>query len=128
MRALYMNQGILLFFQILPKKAKHLNQVCNKLNIKTKVVNPADYNQTLGYLDGIQGFAKENKPHSPQTISDEMLLFSGISSELLDRFLAECKAAFIPPTPLKAIITMHNIFWTPKELYAELKKEHSSMS
>lgn len=123
-----MNQSILLFFQIQPQKAKQLNQVCNKLNIKTKVVNPVEYNQTLGYLAGIQGFSKRNKPHSPQTIADEMLLFSGISSELLDRFLAACKASYIPQTPLKAMITMHNIFWTPEELYAELKKEHSRMS
>ena len=123
-----MNQGILFFFQIQHTKANQLNQVCNKLNIKTKVINPRDYNQSLGYLAGIQGFSKENKPLGAHTISDEMLLFSGISSELLDCFLAECKASFIPPTPLKAIITMHNIFWTPKELYEELKKEHSRMS
>ncbi len=123
-----MKQGLLLFFQIQPQKAKQLNQVCNKLNIKTKVVNPVDYNQTLGYLAGIQGFSKENKPHTAQTVSDEMLVFSGISSELLDCFLAECKASFIPPTPLKAIVTMHNIFWTPVELFQELKNEHSRMS
>lgn len=122
------NQGIVLFFQIPPQKAKQLNQVCNRLNIKTKVVNPKDYNQTLGYLAGIQGFSKEAKSHAPKTVAGEMLLFSGISSELLDQFLSECKASFIPPTPLKAIVTMHNIYWTPEQLYQELKKEHSLMS
>lgn len=123
-----MNQAIVLFFQIPPKKAEQLTQVCNKLHIKTKVVNPFDYNQTLGYLAGIQGFSKENNPHATETVSSEMLLFSGINSELLDRFLSECKASFIPPTPLKAILTMYNIFWTPGELYQELKKEHRIMS
>lgn len=122
-----MKQGIVLFFQIQPQKAKQLNQVCNRLNIKTKVIHPVDYNQTLGYLADIQGFSKGNKPHATQTVSGEMLLFSGIRSELLDRFLSECKASFIPPTPLKAVITMHNIFWTPEELYQELKKEHNRM-
>ena len=122
------NQGIVLFFQIPPQKAKQLNQVCNRLNKKTKVVNPKDYNQPLGYLAGIQGFSKGNKTHAPETVAGEMLLFSGISSELLDQFLSECKASFIPPTPLKAIVTMHNIYWTPEQLYQELKKEHSLMS
>lgn len=123
-----MEQGIVLFFQIQPQKAKQLNHVCNRLNIKTRVINPVDYNQTLGYLAGIQGFSKERKPHATKIFSGEMLLFSGISSDLLDRFLSECKSSFIPPTPLKAVITMHNIFWTPEELYEELKKEHNLMS
>lgn len=123
-----MNQAILLLFQIQSQKAKQLHQVCNKLHIKTKIVNPTDYNQSLGYLAGIQGFSRGNKPHAPKTVSGEMLLFSGINSELLDCFLSECKASLIPPTPLKAILTMHNIFWTPEELYQELSAEHSRMS
>lgn len=49
---------------------------------------------------------------------------SGIDSELLDKFLSEYKKNGIEPINYKAVLTVNNIFWTPEELFAELKKEH----
>ena len=58
----------------------------------------------------------------------EMLVFSGMDSEMIDTFLDQYKKASIPPIGLKAIITQHNIFWTAEELYKELFKEHSKFN
>ena len=57
-------------------------------------------------------------------LSDEMMVFSGIDSELLDKFLSEYKKNGIEPINYKAVLTVNNIFWTPEELFTELKKEH----
>ena len=53
-------------------------------------------------------------------LSDEMMVFSGIDSELLDKFLSEYKKNGIEPINYKAVLTVNNIFWTPEELYFPL--------
>ena len=40
------------------------------------------------------------------------------------KFLSEYKKNGIEPINYKAVLTVNNIFWTPEELFAELKKEH----
>ena len=56
-----------------------------------------------------------------------MLVFSGLTSDDIDEFLASYKKSMLPPINLKAVITMYNINWTPEALYSELLKEHMKM-
>lgn len=57
----------------------------------------------------------------------EMLIFSGMDSAAVDRFLAEYRKDGIEPVSLKAVITPHNIFWTAEKVYRELEREHGSL-
>lgn len=118
--------GIILLFQIENNKAKQIQQICNSLQIRCKQVSPSDFNQTLGYLAGISGFKKGKAPLSEKTFPSEMLVFSGIPQPLLDQFLSRYKQALLSPIALKAIITIHNINWTPWQLVTELQKEHAN--
>ena len=83
-----------------------------------------DYAQKLGYLAGIQGFKREKAVYCGGAFPKEMLIFSGLNSNEVDTFLAEYKKTGLSPIDLKAIVTQHNVFWTPETLFRELMKEH----
>lgn len=117
------NQAHILLFRVEPIKAGRIEGLCKKLGIGVSKIAPAMYSQKLGYLAGIPGFPKEEKPYTGPELPAEMMVFSGISDRL-DQFLAEYKQAAIPPIGLKAVITPHNIFWSAEDLYQELFKEH----
>lgn len=119
-----MSKSILLF-NINFIKSGQIQNICKKLNITVKSVPSSMYSQKMGVIAEISGFKKENtNTSSVVPFTSEMLVFSGITSKDLDRFLAEYKAANIPTVPLKAILTAHNIHWTPLQLHDELIKEH----
>lgn len=122
------NKPKILLFHINPGKAKQLERICNRFKIQIVRVKPASYKQKLGYLAGITEFSRENTAYTGPDFPTEMLVFSGMDSEMIDTFLDQYKKASIPPIGLKAIITQHNIFWTAEELYKELLKEHSKFN
>ena len=121
------NKGNILLFHIEPGKTKQIEAVCRSLKLQTIKVKPSSYNQKLGYLAGITGFNRENGTYTGPDFPSEMMLFSGMDSDMVDAFLAKYKEASIPPIGLKAVITPHNIFWNAEELYKELFKEHQSL-
>ena len=118
----------ILLFHMKPDKTKQIEAICRNLKIQTVKVKLTSYNQKLGYLAGITGFNRENDTYTGPDFPTEMLVFSGMDSEMIDTFLDQYKKASIPPIGLKAIITQHNIFWTAEELYKELLKEHSKFN
>lgn len=118
----------ILLFHMKPDKTKQIEAICRNLKIQTVKVKLTSYNQKLGYLAGITEFSRENTAYTGPDFPTEMLVFSGMDSEMIDTFLDQYKKASIPPIGLKAIITQHNIFWTAEELYKELLKEHSKFN
>lgn len=108
----------------LEKKNQGSPQYCSKNRIQIKEISRKDYNQKLGALAGIQGFAKEKVIYNGPDFPLEMIVFSGIDSAQIDSFLADYKQTGAQTVPLKAIITPQNIFWTVEALFKELWKEH----
>lgn len=116
----------ILLFHVEQKKAGQIERVCQNLGICISKIKPSSYSQKLGYLAGISGFNRRNTVYSGSDFPSEMMVFSGMDSDMLDHFLDEYKKASIPPIGLKAVLTPHNIFWSAKELYQELFKEHQT--
>lgn len=114
----------ILTFGLVKEKLNAVRKTALKNGIQVKEVSQKDYCQKLGTLAGIQGFSKENATYEGAEFPLEMMVFSGMDSSKIDTFLADYKKACVPPVPLKAIITPHNIFWTVEMLFNELKKEH----
>ena len=115
---------IILTFGLGKEKRKAVRSIAQKNRIQIKEISRKDYNQKLGALAGIQGFAKEKVIYNGPDFPLEMIVFSGIDSAQIDTFLADYKQTGAQPVPLKAIITPHNIFWTVEALFKELWKEH----
>ena len=117
---------IILTFGLGKEKIKVVRSIAQKNRIQIKEISRKDYNQKLGALAGIQGFAKEKVIYNGPDFPLEMMVFSGIDSAQIDAFLADYKQTGAQPVPLKAIITPQNIFWTVETLFKELWKEHLS--
>ena len=115
-----------LVFHMERAKEKQIRLLCRRLNIEVVKVVARDYQQKLGSLAGIVGFAKEPVTDGVE-LDGEMMIFSGMDSAAMDRFLAEYRKNGIEPVSLKAVITPHNIFWTAEEVYRELEREHASL-
>ena len=118
------NKAQILLFHIEPGKTKQIEAICRPLKIQVSKIKPSSYSQKLGYLADISGFNRENTTYTGPEFPSEMLVFSGMDSDLVDTFLAKYKEASIPPIGLKAIVTPHNVFWSAVDLYKELFKEH----
>ena len=115
---------IILTFGLGKEKIKVVRSIAQKNRIQIKEISRKDYNQKLGALAGIQGFAKEKVIYNGPDFPLEMIVFSGIDSAQIDSFLADYKQTGAQKVPLKAIITPQNIFWTVEALFKELWKEH----
>ena len=120
----------ILLFQIEKEKEKEIGRICRRLQITVRKIVPKDYGQKLGYLAGITGFSREHAPYAGGAFPAEMLVFSGMDSGQVDLFLKESGEASAEngesgtePVGLKAVLTEHNVFWTPAQLFAELLKE-----
>ncbi|HBA51250.1 MAG TPA: DUF3783 domain-containing protein [Lachnospiraceae bacterium] len=114
----------ILLFHVEAGKAQRIEGLCRKLGIRISRVKLSSYSQKLGYLAGISGFRRENSSYAGTEFPSEMMVFSGMNSDMLDCFLEEYKKASIPPIGLKAVLTPHNIFWRAEDFYRELFKEH----
>lgn len=115
---------IILTFGLGKEKIKVVRSIAQKNRIQIKEISRKDYNQKLGAIAGIQGFAKEKVIYNGPDFPLEMIVFSGIDSAQIDSFLADYKPTGAQTVPLKAIITPQNIFWTVEALFKELWKEH----
>ena len=114
----------ILLYHMEKTKEMQIRQLCKRLSITVKTVQRADYSQSLGYLAGIAGFARKNAVYLGNELPAEMLVFSGMTSEQIDLFLAEYRKMGISPSACKAVITPVNIFWNAGNLAEELLKEH----
>lgn len=118
------SQQTVLLFEIEENKDKQIGILCQSLKIHVLHVKREDYCQKLGYLAGIQGFARGVDSYQGKGLPAEMMVFSGMDSNQVDGFLKEYKGAGIAPIGCKAIITPNNVFWTAEELFRELLHEH----
>jgi len=108
-------------------EAQKLQQVCRNLHMESRSLTAADLNQTLAQLVGakLMPLAKQSTDaKAPMFYAlPEIILFSGVSSERLDAFLAAYKSAGIHPVKLKAMLTPTNMSWSLYQLVEHLKEE-----
>lgn len=99
-----------------------LERLCRQQGITLQAVSDLDQGKTVGALLGLPLPAAQIG-NRPGTVPGEMLVLSAFTSQALEEFLNGFPAAGVPPIPLKAVVTAHNLTWTGVELYAELDKE-----
>lgn len=118
---------VVLAYRLTKEKEKAVREICRKQNICMKPVGKTLYNQSLGFLAGIAGIKKQPGAFVGEELAEEMLVFCGLTGELLDNFLAAYKETGIEAVALKAIVTPHNIFWNSEQLFQELYRERQEM-
>lgn len=115
-----------------PNKAAHaskLKSVFVRMGIKIKNISEDQLDEKVGYLVGLEGFeACENKTLDFDAIEEEMLVMKDFSDRRLNELLMQMRKAGVPRIALKAVVTEHNVNWTFRALYKEIKEEHEQMS
>lgn len=118
----------ILLFEVKEECKKEIIAICQKQGIETVEIRPKDYQQSLGFLAGIKGFKAEKEIAAGAPFPAAMLVFSGFNDAALDAFVKAYNASGVPKIPLKAVLTQHNVNWTPKQLFGEILKEHQSLA
>lgn len=111
--------GKVLLFHVNIIKANSIIKVCKELSHSAAIIPKTDYAKPLGLLAGMPGM-KDNSAFSGKEFENEMMVFSGMSSDELDLFLDRYKKAGIGEIKRKAVLTASNMLWTPVRLYGEL--------
>lgn len=115
------DKGKILVFQIDENSLHSVKEICRKLDLALIEVPVKDYDQKMLALTGI-GKAQKCKTNTT-LLPGPMLVFVGLEEQVMDEFLIKYKEVKEKKHSLKAVLTMYNSFWTPKQLYEELSRE-----
>lgn len=112
-----------LMYNIGEGKRLKIKLLCNKLNIRSREVDPSEFGMKLSALLGID----DDKTVAPDSEFDgEMLYLSDFYGGMLNIFLNQLKRQRTP-VALKAVRTEANLGFTSFELYRELCEEHKAL-
>ncbi len=120
-----MNNALVLAFSFGPADSKKLRSICDKLGVRLRKVQPAEYGEPLGAFAGLREHT--DQPASVDGATGQMLVFAGLTERQLDHFLSALRTLRVSGDTLKAVLTETNAKWTAPELYAELLRERESM-
>lgn len=118
------------------EKRQRIMELCGRLQLETRLLTMKDVKKTIGELAGYRMAGTPGKgrneagtcPEPPALYElPELLIFSGVPDTVMDRFLADYKAAGIPPVGLKAKVTPSNVDWSLYRLAEELKRERTAI-
>ena len=138
-----MNRNILLF-GVDDNQQEKIKSFCSSFSVEVSPVEKKDCNQTIGSLAGIpkakNTFGRMSRGKTASTgkaaeancdmpaFSEPMMVFCNLEQEVLNQYLEGYSGAGIEKIALKAVLTPYNVSWTPKQLFEELREEHSAMT
>ena len=108
-------------------KLAAIREVLDRLQIRSQVLPEAAYQQKVGYLLGMKGFALVKGREDDFSFPHEVMIFHNIKNRRLDAVLAAFRAAGIAPVRFKAVVTPFNMLWTLRRLCETMQKEHAAM-
>ena len=135
------NEKVLLYQFHGTEAVKKLQPVLLRMGIRVKSVAPEEYETPIGILAGIKeleeagvllteqrGGNEVDNQEPPVEISAPMMVMCGFSGKRVDELLLQMRKAGVPRIDLKAMMTPTNMYWTSRELFGELQKEHAMMA
>ena len=116
----------LLFYTTDRQKQSQLQLLCRRLGISFRAIARSQLCCSLMSLAaGMPGPAPGGSSIPALYAQPELLVFSGFSSDALDRFLAAYRSSGLAPIALRAVLTPTNSSWSVYTLTTELRREHS---
>lgn len=91
--------------------------------MRVRRLTAQDMDQTLSALA-----AGKNGADAGDAPAEAFLVLSGCDSAFLNKVLQALRAPGVPPLPLKATLTPHNVNWTARQLYEEICREREEMT
>lgn len=102
-------------------------QVAKKLRLRTVLVTPEQYRESIGSLAGYTtSSASSDMPEIEAMPPEGLLVMCGLKNSLLDRFLHTLRSAGLV-FPYKAVLTQTNSQWNALQLAYGLEHERNVM-
>ncbi|WP_303813862.1 DUF3783 domain-containing protein [Selenomonas ruminantium] len=100
----------------------------HKMGIVTKILQPEDWREKVGYLLGAKGFQPAKaKDEDNFVFPHEVMVLQNIRNKRLDEVLLALKEAGVPHIRFKAVVTPFNTLWTLRRLCETMQKEHGAL-
>lgn len=106
-----------------PVDVMAVKSIAGPLRLGVKAVDGVEYNQTLGFLAGID--KRPAAPYEGDLPEESLLLFYQVEDPLVDKMLKGIRKKGLDIT-YKAIMTPTNRQWTVRRLYVEMERERRS--
>lgn len=108
-------------------KIRIVKIVLVRMGIRIRNIDADEIGQKVGYLAGLDGFAREEgQGEIPPAVPEEMMVLYGFDSSRLDELLRQLRRAKAS-VALKAVLTESNCDWSFRQLYEEIRAEHEMM-
>lgn len=101
-----------------------LERLCAQLDMNLRQVRTEEYGNPVGALAGLMPVTV-GQGQAP--LAEKMLVFAFVPDFLLQYLLEEIRKAGIAQGSYKAVLTEHNVAWTPHELFEELRREREEL-
>ena len=119
-----------------PVRAAAFGKAAASCGLSSRRILPSETGRVIGELvAGPGAFRADAFPHAgeapraaPPAFYEmpEMLLLADMTGGQMNILLAALREAGLGAVPLKAMLTAHNIFWTPYTLSRHLREEHET--
>ena len=113
-----------LLFNFSGERRRRIRLLLIRLGIDCLEIQPKDFDRPLGALTGREGYDAPREKTEPFT--GEMLVMDSLDNTRFHQLVDGLRRTRCP-VPLKAIVTEHNLSWSPARLYRELAAEHAAM-
>ncbi len=116
---------VLLFGLKDPGRLAAIRSHLNAAGIKAVEVPDGDWNQSLGALLELPGFARAPAALPAGAGREEMLVMFAFRDRMLGDLLRFFRERGLPSVSLKAMVTTTNVQWSAAKLQEELKQERA---
>lgn len=146
------NEKVLLYHFQGTEEAKKLKPVLLRMGIRVRAVEPEEFGKPLGMLAGVKDFKEPEALDRSESIAagdsvtatyaeggagtaesvpadfpELMMVMCGFAGRRVDELLMQMRKGGVPRIDLKAMLTPTNMYWNSREVYEELKREHTEM-
>ena len=108
------------------QNAASVEQIAGKLRLRTVVVQPSQYHESIGSLAGYAAALDKTQPAAQTLPETGMLVMCGLQNNRMDKLLAALRNAALT-IPHKAVLTQTNMHWNSLQLAYELERERHAM-
>ena len=122
-------QEQVLFYQFRDEEKLALAcKTLHKMGIATKILQPENWREKVGYLLGAKGFQPAKvKEEDDFVFPHEVMVLQNIRNKRLDEVLLALKEAGVPHIRFKAVVTPFNTLWTLRRSCETMQREHGAM-
>ncbi len=114
----------IILFNIGGEKLRRIRSIAEALEIDCALAEKRDHARPLGELIGLD--MPFPAPEEAEPFSEEMLIMHELDEPTFAALLQSLRREGAP-VALKAVVTEHNLYWSPAALARELSREHEAM-